>query len=266
LTTAAMRVVLGCASPCKVSLAKIIEHLSQPATKAARAAAKLLKTPAEVIAALPAGMRTSKILAYLEEYPALMKLITEAELTAPDLAKMSEFLTAADKVNPATAYRTFTRYLTFAASARTEGDIGKLNKIAAALLEADARQGSALKGAMFEIFARVHLQEFAGKAFRRVRFRAGAGLELATESRTSDFFIEATGELWDFKHAASVDAAQARDYAKILNSVSEGLPRVQSINYLFPSKAWAVANRSLADTAGFFVHYVDEAGKVVTLL
>jgi hypothetical protein len=260
-----MRFVLGCASPCKVSLAKIIEHLSQPATKAARAAAKLLKTPADVIAALPAGMKTSKILAYLEEYPALMKLITEAELTAPDLAKLADFMTAADRANPETAYKTFTRYLTFAASARTEGDIGKLNKIASALVEADARQGAALKGAMFEVFARVHLPEFAGKVFRRVRFRSGAGLELAAESRTSDFFIEATGELWDFKHAAKVDLAQAKDYAKILNTVSEGLPRVQSINYLFPSKAGAEANKHLKDVAGFFVHYVDEAGKLARL-
>ena len=62
-----------------------------------------------------------------------------------------------------------------------------------------------------------------------------------------------------------MDLAQDQDYAKILDYVGEGLPRVQSIHYLFPSKAWAEANNVLKDSFKFFVHYVDETGKVVLL-
>jgi hypothetical protein len=142
-----------------------------------------------------------------------------------------------------------------------------MNKIAEAVMKADKAQGAALKGSMFEIFARVHLPEFAGKVFKRVRFKKSGVLELAKETRSSDFFVEATGELWDFKHAAKVDLPQAGDYLNILNKATEeGIPRVLSINYLFPSKAWAEANRVLIDAYGFFVHYVDDAGKLAPLL
>jgi hypothetical protein len=270
LSAAAMRLALGCASPCKVKLAEIIEYLASPAAKAAKATAKVLSGPADVLdvlAALPKKMKLDKIAAYLDAYPAIMALIREAELTGPELAKIADFLTAADTLNPETAYKTFMRYLTFTVPARTGGDIGKMNKIAEAVMKADKAQGAALKGSMFEIFARVHLPEFAGKVFKRVRFKKSGVLELAKETRSSDFFVEATGELWDFKHAAKVDLPQAGDYLNILNKATEeGIPRVLSINYLFPSKAWAEANRVLIDAYGFFVHYVDDAGKLAPLL
>lgn len=266
LSAAAMRLVLRCTSPCKVVLADIVKYLADPATKALRAGAKVLTTVDEVVAVLPKGLNVTKIKAYLQEYPALMTLIREAGLTGPDLAKIEAFLTVADARNLETAYKTFTRYLTFTAAARTEGDVGKLNKIAKALVEVDMRQGAALKGPLFEAFARVHLPEFAGKSFKRVRFKASGSLELATETRTSDFFLEASGELWDFKHAQKVDLAQAADYQKISNRVADGLPRVQTVNYLFPSKAFAEANTVLSTRFGFLIHYVDDAGKLARLL
>jgi hypothetical protein len=264
LTAAAKRAILGCASPCKVNLEAIVKYLAEPATKAIKGAKRLLSVE-EVIAALPKDLNVVKIRAYLTEYPALMEGIKGAELTDTDLAKLADFLTKADRANPETAYKTFVRYLTYVVPSKSGGDVSKFNKIVEAMVAADARQGAALKGSMWEAFARVHLPEFSGKAFRRVRFTASGTLALTTEARSSDFFIELSGELWDFKHSLKVDVNQAADYVKILNHAEAGLPKVTSINYLFPSEAWAKSNRFLADSYGFLVHYVGDAGKVVLL-
>ena len=225
LNAAAMRLILGCTSPCKVKLDEIIEYLKNlsKATKVGKALTK----PAEVLAALPQGLNTAKIAEYLAKHPGLMAAIKEAEMTADDFGKLSAFLTRADKTNPEIAYRTFTRYLSYAVPAKTGGDIKKFNRIAQLMMEAaeDTSVVRPLKGSMFEAFVRAHVSEFAGKVFKRARFKPGGGLELAREVRTSDFFLETAGEIWDFKHSVKVDEIQAGDYLKILNHSEPGLPR-----------------------------------------
>ena len=261
LNAGAKRLVLGCASPCKVKLAEILEYLGGLGATVG----KRLMQPADVLAALPSGLNTTKIAEYLVSHPALMKAIEMAELTDADLGKLVSFLTGADKTNPETAYNTFVRYLNHVVPAKTGGDIKKFNAIAEALVAADKSQGAALKGAMFEVFARMKVPELAAKDLKRVKFVSKGALELEKGTRTSDLFIESTGALWDFKHSLTVDPVQATDYLKILGHTEPGLPRVISVNYLFATREWAEANRYLTKSPGFFVYFIDEAGVLTRL-
>jgi Domain of unknown function (DUF4157) len=279
LSAAAMKVILGCASPCKVDIAKIMEHLAGLAEKG-YVGAKKLADKSDVLKALSKfgkQLNTAEIAEYLESHPALMKVIKKAELTDADFLALGEFLTGADASNAATARKTFTRYLTYLVPGKTGNDISKFNAIMQDMFEVDKAisgtekaanqlgQARAFKGPMFEAFVRMHVPEFAGKAFKRVRFKSVKGvLEFATEARSSDFFIEATGELWDFKHSLTVDWDQAKDYIKILNQAQTGLPKVNSINYLFATEEMARANSKLKDL-GAIVHYISSTGKMLVL-
>ena len=160
------RVVLGCESPCKVELDAIKAYLARLTGKAS-ASAKKLSTIDDILAALPAEMKKSLIKKKLKAHPAFVEAINKAGLTADDLGVVKEFLTAADKVNPETAYRTFTRTLTSLIPVKIGQDIEKLNVIAEALIELEPRFGAAFKGPMFESFAKVHLGRFRNLKFGR---------------------------------------------------------------------------------------------------
>nr|WP_254627343.1 DUF4157 domain-containing protein [Myxococcus sp. CA040A] len=234
--------VLGCASPCKVDLGAIQKYLAELAAKGATGAKKLT-SPESVLAALPKDLHVGKIKQYLDEYPALMALIRKADLTDLDLAKLADFVTAADKSNPKTAYQTFTRYLTQVVPSKTGGDIDAFNKIVEAVVKADPRQGAALKGPMFEAFARTHLQEFAGKAFTRETFPLPGG-----KRRTADRFFADKGELWEIKHQLTdkVPPGQVDDYLGFLGTKGANTgAEVKSLHYLFPSEEAAKLNSAL---------------------
>ena len=83
-----------------------------------------------------------------------------------------------------------------------------------------------------------------------------------TKTRTPDFFITDAGEIWDLKTSISHDAKQLEDYIKILGHAEPDLPKVTSINYLFHSKDYALANKALAKRPGVFVRYIDDAGNI----
>jgi hypothetical protein len=258
LSPKVLRAVLGCTSPCKVKIEEIIKYLGELAGKAGNR----LTSKAEVLKALPGDLNTTKIAEYLDTHPALMEAIRKAELTDADFGKLGAFLSDADKAagKGEEAYETFVRYLTQVVPAKTGNDIGKLNQILNAVSKTGG-QGRAIKGAMFEAWARVHVPHFANKSFVRATFEDVGSLVLAKGRRTSDFFIGATGELWDFKHALTrVGRKQAQDYLKILNHTEPGLPKVKSIHYLFPDKAAAETSRYLLTEFGFDVHYLDAAG------
>jgi hypothetical protein len=272
-----MKIILGCTSPCKVDIAKITEYLAGLAEKG-YVGAKKLADKSDVLGALSKfgkKLNTKQIAEYLESHPALMRVITKAELTDADFMGMEGFLTGADASNAETARKTFTRYLTYLVPGKTGNDIEKFNMIMEDMFQVDEHlseaekanqlgQARALKGSMFEAYARMHLPEFQGKVFSRVRFTAKGALELAKESRTADFFIDATGELWDFKSSMKVDMQQVTDYVAILDHTEPGLAKVTSIHYLFPSKELAEANSKLKRLR-VIVHYVDAAGKMVAL-
>ena len=276
LSAAGMKVVLGCASKCKVNMTTIMEHLGGLAEKGYVGAKKLLNKSDVLssLAKLQKPMNTEKIAEYLENYPALMRVIKKAELTDADLLKLGEFLTGADGKNPKAAYDTFIRYLTHAVPAKTGNNITQFNEIMEDMMKlgdklteaeklAQIRQGSAFKGSMFESFAKMHVQQFQGKVFQRVRFKAGGVLDLATETRSGDFFIEATGELWDFKNSMKVELDQLGDYVKVLGHTAPNMKKpVTSIHYLFPSKAMAESAEKAQHikSLGASVHYIDPTG------
>jgi hypothetical protein len=263
LTEKALRLVLGCDSPCKVTL-EAIEKYFKSLTPEAKAGSKLLKTADEVVAALPKGLNITKIKEYLQNYPALLKLIEKAEITDLDLAKIADFLTKADAANPKTAYQTFTKYLTQIIPSKTGANIEKLNEIVAAVLEADVRQGAALKGPIFEAFVKQHVPEFAGKALGRATFPISR--PTPPFRRVLDLFDRATGEVWQFKHQIGevVRADEVADYSALIGTKSTNGDVARSINYLFPTKEAAELNKKLAEK-GFSVFYIESGGKLEKL-
>jgi hypothetical protein len=244
--------LLGCESPCKVDLAAIEKYLKELAAKGA-AGAKKLTTVEEVLAALPKDLNVSKIRPYLNTKGALMKAIQKAELTDADFAKLADFLTGADKLNSVTAYETFTKYLTRVVPAKIGPDIKAFNEVLAEIIAADARQGAALKGHMFEAFARMHVPEFAGKTFERVSFRAADG----TWKQADRFFAE-TGELWEVKHQLleQVPLDQAEAYIAAVGSKTSAGPTIKSVHYLFPTEDAAKLNTRIKNL-GVQIWYID---------
>lgn len=253
------RSVLGCTSPCKVDVKVISEFLKQTARKSPKGA-KTLKTIDDVLKALPADVDNSLIRKKLKKHRPLMLAITESGLTDPDLKVIGKFLTGADSSNPATAYRTFTRTLTALVPAKVGRDIRTFNRIADALVEANVRMGSALKGSMFESFAKLHLRHFRGIEFKRATFSKSRH-KMLNKTRTSDAFIEVGkggGELWDFKHTVGkVPLRQYEDYLYILKRRLQSTQGkvVASVNYLFPTKEVAKLNADLIQE-GFGVYYI----------
>jgi hypothetical protein len=259
-----MRWLLGCASPCKVDVHAIEKYLKEVAPAVAKAAKKLT-SEADIVAALPKSMKTGKILDKLKTRPALLKAITEAGLTDVDFIKLADFLSDADKASPAAAYRTFVRYVTNVVPAKVGGNLDEFNRIAAAMIKADPRQGAALKGPMFEMFAKLNVPDLGGKAFQKVKFTSSGGKKL-TKPRTADNFVPDKGELWDIKHSMSaVPVDQAADYALIVGMKTPAGDVVKSINYLFPTEAAAKASGYLKSTYGFRVFYIGAKNALIPL-
>jgi hypothetical protein len=264
LAPAFMKKLLGCASPCKVNVHEIEEWFKKLAPEAVKGAKKL-ESIEEILAALPKRMATSLIKKKLKTRPALLRLIKEAKLTAVDLGKLEAFLGEGE--NAASAYRTFVKYLTNVVPVKTEGNLKKLNTIAEALVEADARQGAALKGPLFENFAKINVPELGGKEFAKVTFKRSASLKLTKATRTADNFVESTGAVWDLKHGLSkVPLDQVEDYAKLIGQLTPNGKEVKTINYLFATEAMAKENAQLAAKAGFNVHYLDPATNAIVKL
>jgi hypothetical protein len=251
------RVLLGCASPCKVDLEVIKTYLASLTGKAATGVKKL-ETIDDILAALPEKMEKSLIKSKLKAHPAFVEAFKKAEVTADDLAVIEKFLTPADLTNPKGAYETFTRTLSSLIPAKVGRDIEKLNAIAEAIVLLEPRWGSAFKGPMFESFAKLHLGRFRNLSFSRATWEKAAYKSLSKVRRTSDGFIESSRALWEFKHTvAKVPIDQVDDYFKILTrgmESSEGL-KAKSVNFLFATKEGAEANADLVKK-GFNVFYV----------
>jgi hypothetical protein len=261
LTPGAMKHVLGCASPCAVDVDSIEKYFKTLASATAKGAKKLSSID-DIVGALPKGINMKMIKKKLKSRPALKALIEKAELTDVDMAKMADFITAGDKANEALAYRTFVRYLTSVVPVKTQGNLTKFNEIAEAIVKANARQGAALKGSMFELFAKLNVPELGGKEFAKVTFQRSKELKLTKATRTVDNFVEDTGAVWDMKHSLSpVPVDQANDYARLIGAVTPSGKEVTSVNYLFPSEKAAKVNIALKGRPGFNVWYIDAATK-----
>jgi len=260
------RVILGCASPCKVDLDVIKAYLASLTGKVATGVKKL-ETLDDILAALPAKMEKSLIKSKLKAHPAFIEAFKKAEVTADDLAVIEKFLTPADLANPQSAYQTFTRTLSSLIPAKVGRDIEKLNAIAEAIVLLEPRWGAAFKGPMFESFAKLHLGRFRNLTFSRATWEKAVYKSLTKGTRTCDGFIESAGALWDFKHTiAKVPVDQVDDYFKILTrgmKSTEGM-QAKSVNFLFATKEGAEANAELVKK-GFSIFYVTPPDVVTKL-
>jgi Domain of unknown function (DUF4157) len=251
--------LLGCHSPCEVDVDKIAAAL-----KLVAAGGKKLLSPDDVLGVLKhldGSLKTAKISRKLRKPgSALMTAIKEAGLTDADFGALAKFLTAGDLESPAQAYKTFVRYLTSVVPAKVGPDIKELNRIAAAIVKAEVRRGSAMKGPMFEQWAALHIPELASRSFSRTTFDLRKLLHktFPPYRRQVDTWVPDKGEIWDMKHyLGKVPTGQADDYAALVGHAADDGKVVKTINYLFPTKAAALANKHLATRYKFLVHYVD---------
>lgn len=258
LSVTLKRFLLGCTSPCRVDLQAIRNYLTDP-ERAVAASQAPLSTLDEVVAALPVGMNRTAIEDQLRRHPALLRFITEAGISADDLSGLSalDVVSRGDR-SARTATKTFSRFITSLVPAKVGPNVEEFNRIVAAAGTVEQEITNALKGPMFENYARLYVSDFRFAGFVRRRYTQSMIPGLERANRSSDGFISRTSELWDFKHTSGVvDAAQVRDYRRILvYEAGQPVPAVTSVNYLFPTREAAEANRRLLENAGFAVWYL----------
>jgi hypothetical protein len=261
LNHGAMRRVLGCASPCKSDPQAILSYFRNLAVREATEAEKLLSSVDDVLKALPQGINTTDLSPKLERGP-MIEAIKRAQLTDLDFKKFADFIpknaTARD------VKETFTAYLNAVVPSKIGPDINRFNEIAEAIVKADARQGSPLKGAMFENFVRLYVPglENLQKAWIPIPGK---------QPKRLDGFIARTGEIWEIKH--QFDKAVPQDQAQFYKSYvgkqirldpsdSTQVATVRSLNYLFPNQQAALKNKELLKS-GINVFYIEPSGGTV---
>jgi hypothetical protein len=206
LNHGAMRRVLGCASPCKSDPQAILSYLRNLAVRGATGSEKLLLSVDDVLNALPQGINTTDLSPKLKRGP-MIEAIKRAQLTDHDFKKFADFIpknaTARD------VKEKFTAYLNAVVPSKIGPDINRFNEIAEAIVKADARQGSPLKGAMFENFVRLYIPglENLQKAWIPIPGR---------QPKRLDGFIANRGEIWEIKH--QFDKAVPQDQARFYKS------------------------------------------------
>jgi len=261
LNAAAMRWLLGCASPCKVNIKAIREWLLS-LSPTEQVGSKLVTMPEDVITALalPPRVDTAQILEKLRR-PGLdlMDVIRSARLTAKDFEKLKYFIPVdRGSVGRDETYDLFTSYLSALIPSKTGPDIAEFHAMTRPFV---GRSGSALKGAMFENFARMYVPEFASKE----PFRAK--MVLRGSRRICDFFDKASGEIWDFKNTEGY--VKQSDIDKYIGAVAgDGQPAVQttdgdaitSVNFLFTTHDIAALNKANIVKNGFKVWYLVQEG------
>lgn len=256
-----VRECLGCHSPCKVDIEEILKYLEKVGKEGKLGTE--LATKEQVLAALPKVFDTTKIADYLDSHPALMALIKEAKLTDQDFVPLVKQLEAASKMSKADSYNSFTLYLTRIIPAKTGPDVERFNLVIEAMMKADPRQGSALKGSMFENFSKMHVQGLEGLS-TQVPFKVPPPANKT--AREADFWNSSTGALWDTKHSPAPPKEQFEDYVRLLGTTQNG-GEVKSINYLFANKAWAEEwarlNPDKLKKAGVNVYYLENTSTAI---
>lgn len=143
--------------------------------------------------------------------------------------------------------------------------ISGFNEVVDEMVSNESHTGSALKGSMFEKWS---LDNVLSSANNRVTFQKQGSMN---QKRISDGYNIANQTLWDMKHyykkmGQSTNNDQAADYDEIVKqgyTSQNGGYKVTTVNYLFPSKEGAKANKWLATTYGFGVYYVAEPTNLV---
>lgn len=263
LSPTLQRILLGCASPCKVDLVKLRAYLEDPA-RAAAASGKVLETADDVLKAIPKEMRAA-VADKLKRHPSLLAFIRKAGLTADDLSPLAN---AEIMVGRAPPEKMFTRYLNAVVPAKVS-DWATFKALIEGVAEesgaAEIGQINAMKGPMFENYGRMY--KFRRGGFGRIAYDRTM-IPALEAARESDGYVARGKELWDFKFTrAPVPADQVRDYRRILafEEARGADAEVTSINYLFQDRDAALANARLLDDRGFRVWYLGPSGQRVQL-
>jgi len=136
---------------------------------------------------------------------------------------------------------------------RTTSDIREIRRLA-------AQMDNSTAGSLFERWVNHYVfHQPVGAPRSRLTVRRGDNLHLNLQrDRSSDFFLNDDGSLWDakiYQSGGEVDVFQLDDYRRLEEAGSvitaDGQRRnVTSINYLFSDRAAAEANRSLLHVQG----------------
>jgi hypothetical protein len=259
------RVVLGCASPCKVDIEAIKKYIATTAGQTAKG--KRIETVEDILAALKAQSKkinTDLIEKKLRKNEVRMTAISKAELTVDDIALIVE-LAPITLENAKTAYELFIGTLSTLIPGKVGNDVNKLNAISEAIVAMEPRFASAFKGPMFESFIRLHITEF-----HNAKRATWIDKTFAKSSRQCDALVvdKQAWVLWEFKHTVGkVPADQLEDYFQIMTRGLESVEgqKAKSVNFLFATKEGAQTNLSLIQSKGFNVFYITPPD-VVTLL
>ncbi len=275
LNVPGLRRALGCASPCLVNLKEVVAWLTNLAAGGARAGEKLLTTADEVMVALglPSTADTSLILSKIARLD-LMNVIREAGLTDLDFAKLRYFYPEGRRsMSAGTTYELFTRYLNAVIPAKLGPNVERLRTFTQRLVRDAAESGNAYyqafvrssKGSMFENFVKMYVPEFVDKAVDRADVLRSGGKLLRC-----DFFVEATGEIWDFKNIEEpLGADEVSKYANLVGQARTTKNfEVKSVNFLFTTEGIAGRNWSklTADLYRYKVWYLKQEGIIPRLV
>lgn len=147
---------------------------------------------------------------------------------------------------------------------RTTPDIRQIRQLA-------AQMDNSTAGSLFERWVnRYVFHQPVGSPRARLSVRRGDNMHLGLQrDRSSDFFLEGDGSVWDskiYQSAGEVDAFQLDDYRRMEEAgfvfTADGQRRsVASINYLFSDRAAAEANRAFLHVGGGAeAWYIDDHG------
>lgn len=254
LSDRAMLKLLGCNSPCTVTR----EVVEEGVKLAAKAGTKLTDAKS-VVAALKRipNFNTNKIWIKLQEPSALMVAIREAELTDLDFANLPDFFSHVNLANRKAAYRAFARHLT-GVVAEKKGDINKFNRITANMIKTEPRRGSALKGSMFEQWAKFHIPHLAEAEKKTLDLKLLLGSTWPRAIRIADAWVPESGEIWEIKHVfGKVGIEQLADYTAVIGKKVDG-KKIKTVNYLFPTKEVGELNIDITKVSGRRAWYVDK--------
>ena len=256
LNPSAMRRVLGCASPCMVDVRAVRRYLTELAATD-ETGARELTTMQQVIDALglPSWADTAKLEDKLRRTD-VMYIIRAAKLTDKDFARLRDFVPVGrHSLSEVDTYDLFSQYLSALVPSKVGPSIDAFFRLTS---DFNRPAGRALKGAMFENFARLYL--FADKPIRR------AVIHFADHDVYSDFFDETTGALWDCKNQKSALAKKLiNKYVGVLGQRTTDDKVVRSVNFLFPTRTLAELNEVSLKGRGFRVWYVIQQGTTPTL-
>jgi hypothetical protein len=231
LNHGAMRRVLGCASPCEVNLPQLRDYLKN---LAAGAGARL-NTAEDVINALPTDLLNLTLLRQKLKNPDLMKIIKDAGLTNSDFTKLRDFIQGSLVNNQQSSYNAFTQYLSALVPSKLGPDLNKFIQFGDKM---GGSTGSALRGSMFENFAKLYIRECQG--LDKATFDVPGKKQIVN----ADLFDPKNGTIWEFKYQKNPLARNELDkYVGLIGGTPrDSSAKVAIVHFVFPTKDLAELN------------------------